>query len=125
MPRFKNKGGPHSETLPDGTKKVYGKGEEFDSRHDLVAVFGPEKFDKLSDAAPTPASPDGPEAAADDTDRGDEVTDQFDNAPAAGVRVFKRGRVYSVYNEGDMTSPTNEDEFTRKGDVEAYIDDLQ
>lgn len=61
----------------------------------------------------------------DDTaDYGEEVTANFGDAAAAGVQVFKDGRVYTVVSTEDPSTPLNLEPLSSKARVVAFIDDL-
>lgn len=105
--------------------RVYEKGDVVETEKDLIATFGAEKFEKASASNfSADALPGADVESEDEGERGDEVTDKFEGAAGSNFRVFKRHGVYSVYNANDLTEPLNEEEFTRKDQVAAYISEL-
>jgi hypothetical protein len=69
-----------------------------------------------------PQGADGPQSW---NDLGEDVTDQFVEAPAVGVKVIKQGKKYMTYREDDPTQALNGDGFTRKDQVEEFLSDYK
>ena len=70
---------------------TYKKGDVVESKHDLIALFGPLKFRKAHDGEGNvqEVTPDDPALAQ----YGEDVTGQFE---AGDNMVFKKGRTYTV-----------------------------
>lgn len=62
-------------------------------------------------------------APEEDQDQGEDVTDSFEGASDAGLSVFKKGRSYHVYDVDRPGEPLNEDEYTRKDQVEKFLNE--
>lgn len=95
--KFKLLVGTHAEG-----KKIYRAGDTVESEVDLAEVFGKDKF------VPEQQFQADAEAAAADAERaarGENVTDQFEEAVEAEVEVFKKKGKWFIY-ESDGTPIT-------------------
>jgi hypothetical protein len=102
---------PLAERFPDGIKSQFS-----------TDVEAAEAAREARQARETRPSEDEEGAGASVAD-GEDVTDKFDKAPAAGLKVYHQGRQYHVVEANDPDTPLHEDEFTRKDQVEDFIDD--
>lgn len=147
MKRYQLLAGDHVEvtTSPDGNKSTQSfsvvRGDDrpvyVDSERDLVA----EHVNKFRLAAEQPDFPkatkharktikeqfdkDGDEAATERTKGknklGDDVTDKFPSAEAAGLRVLKKDNHYFISTEAKPNKAVNENGFRTNSQVEKAI----
>lgn len=87
---------------------------------------GKEPNANLTDAEKPPLEARGPEAGKSDEkqDFGEDLTDHFEAAESADLRVFKKGKKYFVL-DADGKSPLNEDDLTSKAKVEDFLDEYK
>lgn len=92
---------------------VKGKDQIVESDSDLDKLF-PGCYERVGDEVRIPNPPAAkavkakePEAEEDAIDLGKDVTKTFADAAEKGLKVFKRGMQYFVYEADDMEEPIN------------------
>lgn len=105
---------PLAETRPHGQETQLTRDTDPAAQMRLRAARGDLRED--GEEAPRPAA--GTEE--EETDRGEDVTAEFEDAADAGVTVYKQGRTYCVVDADDETE-LHDEEFTRKEQVNELI----
>lgn len=126
--RFKLIGGPHVVGM-GANATMYKKGAIIQSDEDLVAKH-PNKFELVpepekakapeEEAAAGEAAPDE-EEAPEETGFGMDVTGNFKKAAHADLKVFKKGKFFTVVDADEPDKALNEEELTDKKAVGAFI----
>lgn len=128
---FRLKKGRHNE----GEQKYY-EGDLIETKHDLVRMFGDNKFEKVAEgSAPTSATsqttiekPSGKKktVVSKSTAKSKDVTAQYPVAKDNNLKVlYTAGKGFDVFDldSEDSNVPSNEEPL-RKTEVEAFIDSL-
>jgi hypothetical protein len=117
--------------------RTYERGDIVPSPHDLVALFGKEKFEELH-TAPVPNQTTDPaviaavalgtaEVAAPTpviATLGDEVTADFPSADESDLRIFKRGKAYFITRATTPNDALNEEPIGSKVAVNEFVANL-
>lgn len=100
--------------------KTYQAGETVKTPHDLVTLFGKNTFELLEETEETDNdSSDG--LSQNEAKIGKDVTDEYPNAEANGLKVFKKGGWYSVTDAKDTDEKLN-DKGLKVDDVEEFLE---
>lgn len=112
--------------------KTYKQGEVLEMEQDPRKRWR-NKFRLVSDMPATVANadqPGNPENKEEDKapavtgagDLGEDKTERFDDAVENELAVYKKGKLYHVYDPDDTSEPLNtEEELSNMGEVEAWL----
>lgn len=115
---FRLLAGRHTEN-----KKVYAKDDIIDTKHDLVAMFGDNKFERLTEAgvSATPQLSATKKKKKSKSKLAD-VTKDFPDAEVNDFLVFKKGRKFFVAEKDNPDEFLNEEGLSA-ADVDGFVDD--
>lgn len=105
---------PLAERIPKGIKTQFSgdtdRADRDRAERDVEAAKAPKKGSKKK-----------AEEEEQDEPAGDDVTSQFPDAGVGDLKVFKDGRKYQVYDQSNLGTPLNEEDLTRKEQVEEFV----
>lgn len=133
MAKYLLKAGSHSGKGDSDVSKTFRKGDVIDSQHDLVKMFGRDKFELLVEAPesaaaksdepvarvkakvspakpPVAQEPDKAESesansTAAQEEEAKDVSAEFPDAEKASLKVLKSGDVFGVFDEDNLKKP--------------------
>lgn len=137
------------EMIEDGTHeqdgKQYGKGDVIESREPLDQLY-PQRFKRAGAGAAATVKAEPPSAGEgheegptgkgpvqspaqtpaktqEESTLGEDVTEEFDSAAKAGLKVYRDGRHYKVAEDDAVNTQVDDGELTSKAKVEAFVKD--